>query len=185
MYSNASSAFQVISSNHISRVPGVLIEKRGLPNLSSEISQYSANEFARCNRHCAAFMTVCIPMWPQSNYYSLYLCPLRHHGRYSCVLLPKKTSSSKLKGRVHLFVFAPTAKTFHDRPSISGKQSQIFDNFTKYKTVESACYCALCTNLCSLSCLMFWCCIRHYVCMFTWSEWGRVFWQTAPQCSFS
>lgn len=74
-------------SNHTT-IP-LNFNKKGLSNLSSEISQYSANEFARCNRYCTAFMIVCIPMWPQSNYYCLYRCPLRQ-GRKTCVLFPKK-----------------------------------------------------------------------------------------------
>lgn len=89
--------------------------KKGLPILSGDISQYSANEFARCNRQCAAFMTVCIPMWPQSNYYSRYLCPLRQRGRKASVLLPEKPFLETPVGCVHLFVFTPGAKSFYDR----------------------------------------------------------------------
>lgn len=100
-------------------------------NLSIEISQYSANEFARCNRYCTAFMTVCIPVWPQSNYYSLYLCPLRHQDRKTCVLFPKKLFFQTSVGYVHLFVFTPTAKSFHDRSVISRIQSEVLENGIK------------------------------------------------------
>lgn len=83
-----------------------------LPDLSGEISQYWANEFARCNRYCAAFKAVCIPMWPQSNYYSLYLCSLRQRSRKPCVLFPKRHVFEISAGHVHLFVFMPKAKYF-------------------------------------------------------------------------
>lgn len=82
---------------------------RACSNVSGEISQYSANEFARCNRHCAAFMTVCIPMWPQSNYYSLHLCSPRHHTTKPCVVSPRETLLSKLAGSVRLLVLTPNS----------------------------------------------------------------------------
>lgn len=115
----------ILLSHHITSSL-ILNRINSLLNLSAEISQYSANEFARSNRYRAAFMTVCIPLRPQSNYYSLYLCPLRQRARNPCVLLPKNTSSSrKLKGHMHLFMFTPTATSFWERPVIRIKISKM------------------------------------------------------------
>lgn len=59
LHSITSSA--ILLSHHITS-PLILNRINSLCNLSAEISQYSANEFARCNRYCAAFMSVCIPL---------------------------------------------------------------------------------------------------------------------------
>lgn len=101
------------------------VEKKGLPNLSAEISQYSVNEFARYNKYCTAFMAVCIPMWPQSNYYSLYLCPLRHQGRKPSVLLPKKPPSLNLLWDMYICLCLPPQQSlFYDRSVICSEQGE-------------------------------------------------------------
>lgn len=131
--------------------PGGEQSRRPPSNASGEISQYSANEFARCNRHTALLSWLSAYQCDRSQTITLLPPPTRPHPHHTpqhlttkpCVVSPREALlSQNLKGSVHLSLLTPKALRQFHRYQTSDEKKVHFgrckDNFTFFFCVR--CY---------------------------------------------